>query len=274
MARPFILRRRKQEVARELPPRTDIVVPVELSLAEQQLYDHVRTSALAMLAAGDQRGARMNALASLTRLRQAACHPALLQPETTVPSSKQELLLELLGDVKAEGHKALVFSQFTTHLKLARTALEAEGFSVRYLDGSTPAGKRRSEVEAFQGGDGDVFLISLRAGGTGLNLTAATYVLHLDPWWNPAVEDQASDRAHRIGQDQPVTVYRLVSRGTVEEAIVALHARKRELAEDLLAGTGSAAALSVDELVALIAGELSADPVPKPAALPPTPPPA
>ncbi len=259
MARPFILRRRKSEVARELPPRTDIVVPVELSLAEQQLYDQVRRSALAMLAAGDQKGARMNALASLTRLRQAACHPALLQPETTVPSSKQELLLELLADVKEEGHKALVFSQFTTHLKLARAALEAEGFSVRYLDGSTPAGKRRAEVEAFQAGEGDVFLISLRAGGTGLNLTAATYVLHLDPWWNPAVEDQASDRAHRIGQDQPVTVYRLVSRGTVEEAIVALHDRKRELAEDLLAGTGSAAALSVDELVALIAGELSGD---------------
>ena len=257
MVRPFVLRRRKAEVAKELPPRTDIVVPVELSIAEHQLYEHVRLSALSALAAGDQRGARMNALASLTRLRQAACHPALLQPETKVASSKQEVLLELMQDVKAEGHKALVFSQFTTHLKLARAALEAEGFSIRYLDGSTPAGKRRTEVEAFQRGEGDVFLISLRAGGTGLNLTAATYVLHLDPWWNPAVEDQASDRAHRIGQDQPVTVYRLVSRGTVEEAIVALHARKRKLAEDLLAGTGSAAALSVDELVALIAGELS-----------------
>jgi superfamily II DNA or RNA helicase len=254
MVRPFILRRRKREVAKELPPRTDIVVPVELSLPEQQLYDQVRSTALALLASGEQRAARMNALASLTRLRQAACHPALLQPDTTVSSSKQQVLLELMRDVRAEGHKALVFSQFTTHLKLARTALEAEDFKVRYLDGSTPAGKRRTEVEAFQGGAGDAFLISLRAGGTGLNLTAATYVIHLDPWWNPAVEDQASDRAHRIGQDQPVTVYRLVSQGTVEEAIVALHDRKRRLAEDLLAGTGSAAAMSVDELVSLIAG--------------------
>ena len=264
MVRPFVLRRRKAEVAKELPPRTDIVVPVELSLPEHQLYEHVRLSALSALSAGDQRGARMNALASLTRLRQAACHPGLLNPGTSVASSKQEVLLELMQDVKAEGHKALVFSQFTTHLKLARTALEAEGFSIRYLDGSTPAGKRRTEVEAFQRGEGDAFLISLRAGGTGLNLTAATYVVHLDPWWNPAVEDQASDRAHRIGQDQPVTVYRLVSRGTVEEAIVALHERKRELAEDLLAGTGSAAALSVDELVALIAGQLTPeDPLPE-----------
>ncbi len=255
MVRPFVLRRRKREVAKELPPRTDIVVPVELSLPEQQLYDHVRTTALTLLRSGEQKSARMNALASLTRLRQAACHPALLQPETTVDSSKQGVLLELLRDVKAEGNKALVFSQFTTHLKLARAALEDEGFSIRYLDGSTPAGRRRTEVEAFQGGDGDAFLISLRAGGTGLNLTAATYVVHLDPWWNPAVEDQASDRAHRIGQDQPVTVYRLVSKGTVEEAIVALHERKRQLAEDLLAGTGSSGAMSVDQLVALIAGD-------------------
>ena len=145
-----------------------------------------------------------------------------------------------------------MFSQFVRHLALLREQLDKAGISYRYLDGSTPEPQRRKEVAAFQAGQGDAFLISLKAGGTGLNLTAADYVLHLDPWWNPAVEDQATDRAHRIGQLRPVTVYRLVATGTIEESILALHERKRELVAGLLEGTGEAAQLSMDQLIDLL----------------------
>jgi len=127
------------------------------------------------------------------------------------------------------------------------------GFTLQYLDGATPAKQRKAIISAFQGGDGDAFLISLKAGGTGLNLTAADYVIHLDPWWNPAVEDQATDRAHRIGQDKPVTVYRLIARGTIEEKILAMHADKRALVSSVLEGTDVAARLSTRDLLALLA---------------------
>src|SRR5690606_20870027 len=161
-------------------------------------------------------------------------------------------VLRVLRDLRENGHQALVFSQFTTHLALVREALEAEGFRIRYLDGGTPQEARRREVDAFQAGEGDVFLVSLKAGGVGLNLTAASYVLHLDPWWNPASEDQATDRAHRIGQDKVVTVYRFVVRGTIEEQILALHGEKRELADAILAATGAAARATTEEIVALL----------------------
>ncbi len=262
LVRPFILRRLKGEVARELPERTEVVVEVELSSAERRLYEDVRKAALQVLTdetlglAPNER--RFKALAAITRLRQLACHPKLVDEGASVGSSKLKRVVELLGELRDEGHRALVFSQFTGHLALVRQALEAEGFAIRYLDGSTPEAKRREEVDAFQAGGGDVFLISLKAGGTGLNLTAATYVLHLDPWWNPAVEDQATDRAHRIGQTEAVTVYRLVATGTIEESILALHESKRALMAALMDGTGSSAALSADELVALIASEGSA----------------
>ena len=159
-----------------------------------------------------------------------------------------------LLELREEGHRALVFSQFVRHLTLVRARLESEGLTCRYLDGSTPELQRRKEVAAFQAGEGDVFLISLKAGGTGLNLTAADYVIHLDPWWNPAVEDQATDRAHRIGQDKPVTVYRLVMRGSIEEQILDLHARKRDLVTSLLAGAEDAGPLSAEDLIGLLRG--------------------
>ncbi len=180
------------------------------------------------------------------------CHPKLYDVETRIPSSKLDRFLSLAADLREGGHRALVFSQFTSHLALVREALDASGARYLYLDGQTPAAERDRLVERFQAGDGDLFLISLRAGGTGLNLTGADYVVHLDPWWNTAVEDQATDRAHRIGQTKPVTVYRLVARGTIEEAIVTLHAEKRDLVAGVLDGMDVAGKLSPDDLVALI----------------------
>ncbi|MBT9556659.1 MAG: DEAD/DEAH box helicase [Myxococcales bacterium] len=255
IVRPFILRRLKREVARELPARTDINVEVDLSPAERKLYEQIRRSVVETLTQGSDappQQIRFQILTALTRLRQAACHPRLLDPRSTVPSSKLDALLQIVDDLRAEGHRALVFSQFTSHLALVREALDARGVSYRYLDGSTPAASRRGEVDAFQAGEGDVFLLSLKAGGTGLNLTGADYVIHLDPWWNPAVEDQATDRAHRIGQTRAVTVYRIVARDTLEDRILSLHADKRELMTTVLDGTSDAGPMSTDELMDLM----------------------
>lgn len=149
-------------------------------------------------------------------------------------------------------HRALVFSQFTSHLALIRAKLDELGIQYLYLDGSTPAGQRQKLVDAFQQGDMPLFLISLKAGGTGLNLTAADYVIHLDPWWNPAIEDQASDRSYRIGQDNPVTIYRLIAEDTIEEKILRLHATKKSLADALLEGSNMSNRLSKDEILKLL----------------------
>ncbi|MFT5683091.1 MAG: superfamily II DNA or RNA helicase [Myxococcota bacterium] len=252
---PFLLRRLKSEVASELPARTEIVVPIVLSEAEMALYNEVRVSTAASLAKSDstEQRQRIQVLAAITRLRQLACHPKLYDPDSTIPSAKLARLRQIIAELRSEGHRALVFSQFTRHLNLVQEALTADGASILRLDGSTPMNARQDRVDAFQAGQTDVFLISLRAGGVGLTLTAATYVIHLDPWWNPAVEDQATDRAHRIGQHLPVTVYRLISTGTIESSILSLHGEKRQLVDDLLADAGGAAALSVSELAALIA---------------------
>lgn len=252
VVRPFLLRRTKAEVARELPPRVESVVPVALSEQERRVYESVRRAALLAVQGVEGPQGRIAVLAALTRLRLAACHARLVDSSAPARSSKLERLLELVESLGAAGSRALIFSQFVQHLALVREALQARGVALQYLDGSTPPAERQARVEAFQRGEGTVFLISLRAGGTGLNLTGADHVLHLDPWWNPAVEDQATDRAHRIGQSRPVTVLRLVAEGTIEEAILALHAQKRELAEQLLAGADGAAALSLEELLALL----------------------
>ena len=169
---------------------------------------------------------RFAILATITRLRRLACHPRLLDASSQVASSKLSAFLELSADLIADGHRALVFSQFTSHLALVREALDDRGTAYLYLDGSTPAPRRAALVTQWQQGQAPLFLISLKAGGTGLNLTAADYVIHLDPWWNPAVEDQASDRAHRLGQTRPVTVVRMVAQGTIEQQVIELHARK------------------------------------------------
>ena len=256
--RPFLLRRTKQEVARELPPRTEIQVPVALSEEEWTLYEDARLAAVAEVSTEGKglrnEQQRFQVLAALTRLRLLASHPRLYDAESTLSSSKMRRLLELLEELRSEGHRALVFSQFTSHLALVREELERAGFTHLYLDGSTPAGARAKLISSFQKGEGDVFLISLKAGGTGINLTAADYVIHLDPWWNPAVEDQATDRAHRIGQTRPVTVYRLIARGTIEEQMLSLHSDKRALVAGVLEGTDVAARLTTKDLLALLAG--------------------
>jgi len=191
-------------------------------------------------------------LAELMKLRRACCHPSLAMADCDIPGSKLTLFSETLQELLDNNHKVLVFSQFVDHLSILRSELESKNIAFQYLDGSTPAKQRKKSVEAFQAGEGDVFLISLKAGGLGLNLTAADYVIHMDPWWNPAVEDQASDRAHRMGQQRPVTIYRLITQGTIEEKIMALHASKRDLADSLLDGTDVSGKLSAEELLKLI----------------------
>ena len=254
LIQPFILRRLKAQVLEELPPRTEVLLEVELSPEETAFYEALRRQALERIEteAGAGGHQRMRILAEITRLRQACCHPRLVLPESTLPGAKLALFAEVVGELLDNGHKALVFSQFVGHLALIRTYLDEHAIPYRYLDGSTPARERQREVEAFQAGQGDLFLISLKAGGLGLNLTAADYVIHMDPWWNPAVEDQASDRAHRIGQQRPVTVYRLVARNTIEEKIVRLHGEKRDLADSLLEGTDASGRISADDLLRLI----------------------
>ena len=191
-------------------------------------------------------------LAELTRLRQLACHPRLVMQDRRVESSKLHALLRLLDDILPRGHRALIFSQFTEHLALVREQLSAHGIASLSLDGSTPQGERARLVARFQALECPVFLISLKAGGTGLNLTAADTVILMDPWWNPAAEDQAGDRAHRLGQERPVTVVKLVSQGTIEEKVLGLHGHKRRLADVVLAGDAQPAPLDADTLEALL----------------------
>ena len=255
LIRPFILRRTKAAVLEELPPRTEITLRISMTVEERAFYEAVRQQALESLSApggGAGGAAHLKVLAQITKLRRACCHPALVMPESPIASSKLKTFLKTVDDLIASRHKALVFSQFVTHLSIVRSHLDTKGLKYRYLDGSTPVRQRKREIDAFQAGKGDLFLISLRAGGQGLNLTAADYVIHLDPWWNPAVEDQASDRAHRIGQTRPVTIYRLVMKDSIEEKIVDLHRTKRDLADNLLAGTDMTGKMSADELLALL----------------------
>jgi len=243
----------------ELPPRTELVITVAPEAVEAAHYEALRRQAVndasRALSSSPVAQARINILAQLMRLRRAACDPRLVSPQFPGSGAKVQAFADLATDLAANGHKALVFSQFVDFLTLLRSPLDAAGISYQYLDGATPAGERTRRVAAFQAGQGDLFLISLKAGGFGLNLTAADYVLITDPWWNPAAEDQAMGRAHRIGQSRPVTVYRLVAKGTVEERIVALHQDKRVLAESILAEGDAAALPSADALIALIRGE-------------------
>ena len=207
----------------------------------------------------------MHILAALTKLRRAACDPRLVAPELGLIGAKVQEFERLAQELVAGRHKALVFSQFTDFLALLRERLDAAGLTYQYLDGSTPAAQRTQRVNAFQAGQGDLFLISLKAGGFGLNLTMADYVIITDPWWNPAAEDQASGRAHRIGQQRPVTVYRLVTQGSIEDRIVKLHHSKRALAEGVLSGQdggGGGAVLGAAQMLALLRGDAPDDDAP------------
>jgi superfamily II DNA or RNA helicase len=254
LLQPFILRRKKKEVLHELPEKTEITLSVSFSVEERAFYEVLRREALERInndSAG-QSQRRFRILAELMRLRQACCHPRIVLPSSNLASSKLALFAETVEELLEEGHKALVFSQFVTHLKLIEEWVKEKAIPYQYIDGSTPITARDKAIQAFQSGNGDIFLISLKAGGFGLNLTAADYVIHLDPWWNPAVEDQASDRSHRIGQEKPVTIYRLITEGTIEEKILQLHAEKRELADSLLEGADSGARLTAEEMLALL----------------------
>lgn len=258
---PFLLRRVKDAVLSDLPPLTVVRHSVRLgeeetlryTLLRRQIHEKLRT-------AHGKREHKLQVFTELTRLRRFCCHPRLVFPDAPSDAAKLTSFLELAEELRDNGHRALVFSQFVDFLELAREALDERGIRYSYLDGSTPKEARHTRVEEFQSGDNELFLISLKAGGFGLNLTAADYVIHLDPWWNPAVEAQATDRAHRIGQERPVTVYRLITEDTIEERIVELHREKRELADALLSGTDDVPELSRELLNKL----LDADPTPEP----------
>ncbi len=256
LVQPFMLRRRKDEVLKELPAKTEIILSVDLTPEERAFYEALRRKALASLENGPElEGGKkhLQILAEISRLRRAACHPRLVDENADfIESSKLRMFGEVVDELLDNGHKALVFSQFVTHLSILRKYLDDKNIRYQYLDGSTPMNKRQDNINAFQKGDGDLFLISLKAGGVGLNLTAADYVIHMDPWWNPAVEDQATDRAHRIGQEKPVTVYRIVTTNTIEEKIIKMHESKRDLADSLLSGGDVSARLNADELLALL----------------------
>lgn len=253
LVRPYLLRRTKEVVTPELPPRIEMLREVELGADERRLYEAERQKALEQLTSAGETE-RFRVLASITRLRQLACDPSLIVPDAAVTSSKIAVLMELVEELESAGRKVLVFSQFVRLLERVAELLRNRKTKYLMLDGSTPAAERVRLVDSFQTGDATVFLLSLKAGGMGLNLTAADTVVHLDPWWNPAVEDQASDRAHRIGQDKSVTIVRLVAKETIEEAVLALHDSKRALTKGVLEGADAAGALSAAELVDLIRG--------------------
>ena len=254
IVKPFILRRSKDKVLTDLPTMTEVTLSVELSPEERAFYQALSKNLRADLEekplVAEQQ--RMQIMAAITKLRLAACNPRLVKTDCAIPSSKLATFVELVESLLASQHKILVFSQFVTHLSLVRPILEERGISYQYLDGQTPTKDRDTAISQFQKGEDKVFLISLRAGGLGLNLTAADYVIILDPWWNPAVEAQASARAHRLGQKRPVTIYRLISKDTIETKILALHQHKKNLADEVLAGTEKVSKLSLEELANLL----------------------
>jgi SNF2 family DNA or RNA helicase len=241
--KPFILRRTKENVLTELPKKTEQTLQCEMSKTQRQEYDDLKEYYRAMLSKSvKEKGmnkSKIHVLEALLRLRQAACHPGLLDKKKSKDSSpKLDLLLEQITAIVAEGHKALVFSQFTSLLSIVRHHLDKQNITYEYLDGKSR--NRQEKVNRFQEDeDCPLFLISLKAGGTGLNLTAADYVFILDPWWNPAVEAQAIDRAHRIGQEKPVFAYRIICKDTVEEKILSLQKEKRKLADAIVSADSS-----------------------------------
>jgi hypothetical protein len=273
IVRPFLLRRTKSEVLRELPPKTEIDRIVTMTAEGKRMYDALAHALRASVARDiEKRGglASLSVFTALTRLRQMACDSRLVDPRLVqggAVSAKREAFLELVRELVAEGRRALVFSQFVELLTLWRRDLDAEKIPYEYLDGRTT--KRDLVVARFQEGTAPLFLISLKAGGAGLNLTAADTVIHCDPWWNPAVEDQATDRAHRIGQEKPITVVRLVARGTIEEKILALKDKKRELTRAVIGDDARALeGLTAEDVRALLgdadadAGDEGAEPTP------------
>ena len=247
---PFMLRRLKSEVVDELPEKTDIIRNVELTDEESIVYESLRLSAKRELE--EQKSVNINVLAAITKLRRAACAVSLVNPEAKAEPSKITELKSLLNEILEGDDSVLVFSQFTSFLDIVCKYLDEEHIDYFYLNGAVTLKKRQEMVDAFQRKEKRVFLISLKAGGLGLNLTNANYIIHLDPWWNPAIEQQATDRAYRIGQKRNVTVYHLIAKGTIEEKILRLHKTKRDLASAILEGTSEATSMTIDQLKELV----------------------
>ncbi len=257
--RPFVLRRSKQMIVAELPPKIETDIHLELSTRQkafyQQTVEEVRSQVREAYASHAAGQARIIALTAILRLRQICLAPVLAVPGASDVSPKLDFLAEQLAELRDEGHSALVFSQFTSYLDIIEKGLQRHGLTCLRLDGSTPVPQRKHLVQAFQNStEPAVFLISLKAGGKGLNLTRATYVFHMDPWWNPAVENQASDRAHRIGQTAQVTITRLIMRHTIEEKMMALKVQKLKLYRAILeeGAGGAGAGLSREDLEFLL----------------------
>ena len=234
---PFILRRTKEDAAKELPPKVESITYSPMSEVQQALYDKwrlsYRDSIMEEIESKGLSKSKFKVLEGLTKLRQIACHPGLVSTNYTDTSGKFDALIEMIEEIISENHKVLVFSQFVQMLQIIKRYLDSANIPYAYLDGSTK--DREAPVNQFQEDDKiRIFLISLKAGGTGLNLTAADYVIHYDPWWNPAVEMQATDRAYRIGQTRKVFAYKLISKDSVEEKIVKLQNSKKELVESLI----------------------------------------
>lgn len=254
--RPFLLRRLKNDVLPELPDKIESRVLAEMPQAQREVYAaavlQLRERVEHVLKGKGLGRGRMEVLSAITQLRQICCHPSLVMERYEGSSGKLDALMELLDDALSSGRRALLFSQFTAMLSILRARLHAAGYTTMYLDGKTPAGQRMELVNRYNEGEGQVFLISLKAGGAGLNLTGADTVIHYDPWWNPAAEDQATDRAHRIGQKQVVQVIRLITRGTIEEQVARLSERKRALFDAVVtAGEQMPSDMTEAEIMAL-----------------------
>jgi SNF2 family DNA or RNA helicase len=256
LIKPYLLRREKRQVAADLPEKMESITYCGMSEEQERLYDKTksfyRDVLLKQIKDEGLQKSRFSVLQGLTKLRQLANHPLLCEEGYVGESGKMEAVLEKLETVLEQHHKILIFSQFVQHLQIIKRALDEQGVAYAYLDGSTT--DRKGQVESFQKSDGQsVFLISLKAGGVGLNLTAADYVFLLDPWWNPAAEAQAIDRAHRIGQEKTVFTYKFITKETVEEKILALQQRKLDLANELVTSDESILrALSEDEVLDLL----------------------
>ena len=252
--KPFMMRRMKQDVLQELPEKIEDTIYAELTNEQKDMYSAylavAKNQTEALLNEGGQ--GRMKILSLIMRLRQICCHPVLFDENYDKDSGKLNLLMELIVNATDAGHRILVFSQFTSMLEIIKKRLKDVGIDYFYLDGQTPSYERASLADRFNGGERDVFLISLKAGGVGLNLTGADTVIHYDPWWNPAVMDQASDRAYRIGQTKAVQVIRLAAKGTIEEKIIKLQESKRRMADDIVrVNTDTFGSLSDNDILSL-----------------------
>jgi SNF2 family DNA or RNA helicase len=252
VVKPFILRRLKADVLTELPAKVESVVEIPLEGEQEKVYQ----SNLALVRESMRTTPDINkvvVLSMLTKLRQICCDPTLVYPDFTSPSAKTEACIDLIKTAVEGGHKILLFSQFTSMLRLIKERLSTLGIEQFYLDGKTPNDERTALADRFNSGEGDVFLVSLKAGGTGLNLVGADTVIHYDPWWNVAAQNQATDRAHRIGQTRAVTVYRLIAKDTIEEKIQKMQEKKQRLADSVLTGDFvNLSTMSKDELLSIL----------------------